>query len=182
MHAGIAGNWLFVIYSSCNFLPVIGSVDVRLSAAGTAGGWKHAETSGRIGSVPNSLLGFLLALQQGLGLLVDLPLAWFVFSKRFKSKYSEYKELFAQQYTRVGKFHPWLLNFFFQSCGDMLWLISKCTIHPLPQLCLWMHMPIVLSNCLICAQATPNFSPADAHMHFHQPVLVISPKTTYVKG
>lgn len=68
MHAGIAGNWLFVIYSSCSFLPVIGSMDVRLLAAGTAGRWKQTETSGRIESVPNSLLGFLLALQGGLGL------------------------------------------------------------------------------------------------------------------
>lgn len=68
MHAGIAGNWLFVIYSSCNFLPVIGSRDVRLLAAGTAGRWKQTGTSGRIESAPNSLLGFLLALQGGLGL------------------------------------------------------------------------------------------------------------------
>lgn len=68
MHAGIAGNWLFVIYSSCNFLPVIGIMDVRLLAAGTAGRWKQTETSGRIASVPKSLLGFLLALQWDLGL------------------------------------------------------------------------------------------------------------------
>lgn len=68
MHAGIAGNWLFVIYSSCNFLPVIGSMDIRLLAAGTAGRWKQNETLGGIPSVPNSLLGFLLALQRGLGL------------------------------------------------------------------------------------------------------------------
>lgn len=68
MHAGIAGNWLIVIYSSCSFLPVTGSMDVRFSAAGTAGQWKQTETSGRIASVPNSLLGFLLALQGSLGL------------------------------------------------------------------------------------------------------------------
>lgn len=68
MHAGVAGNWQFVIYSSCNFLPVIGSKEVRLLAAGTAGRWKQPETSGGIASVPNNLLGFLLALQRGLGL------------------------------------------------------------------------------------------------------------------
>lgn len=68
MHAGIAGNWLFVIYSSCNFLPVVGIMDVRLLAAGTAGRWEQTETSGRIVAVSNSLLGFLLALQWALGL------------------------------------------------------------------------------------------------------------------
>lgn len=68
MHAGIAGNWLFVIYSSCNFLPVIDSKEVGLLAAGTAGRWKQPETSGGIASAPNSLLAFLLELQRGLGL------------------------------------------------------------------------------------------------------------------
>lgn len=84
---------LFVIYSSCNFLPVIGIMDIRILAAGTAGRWKQTETSGRIASVPKSLLGFLLALQWDWGFLVDLALACFVFSKIFESKYSEHRAL-----------------------------------------------------------------------------------------
>jgi len=63
MHAGIAGNWLFVIYDSCNFLLIIRIMEVRLLPTETAGRWKQIETSGRIASVPNSLLGFPLALQ-----------------------------------------------------------------------------------------------------------------------
>lgn len=59
MHAGIAGNWLFVIYSSCNFL-IIRIMEVRLLPTETAARWKQTETSERIVSVPNSLLGFLL--------------------------------------------------------------------------------------------------------------------------
>lgn len=59
MHAGIAGNWLFIIYSSCNSLLIIRIIEVRLLPTETAARWKQAETSGRIASVPNSLLGFL---------------------------------------------------------------------------------------------------------------------------
>lgn len=76
MHAGIAGNWLFVIYSSYNFL-LICIMEVRLLPTETAARWKQIETSGRIVSVPNSLLGFLLALQKDLGFLVDLAVACF---------------------------------------------------------------------------------------------------------
>lgn len=54
---------LFVIYSSCNFLLIICIVEVRLLPTETAARWEQIETSGRIASVPNSLLGFLLALQ-----------------------------------------------------------------------------------------------------------------------
>lgn len=68
MRAGIAGNCLFIIYSFCNFLLIICIMEVRLLPTETAGRWKQAETSGRIVSVPNSLLGFLLALLQDLGL------------------------------------------------------------------------------------------------------------------
>lgn len=68
MRAGIAGNWLFVISSSCNFLLVIRVIRVRLSPTETAAGWTQAETSGRIASAPNNPSGFLLALQQDPGI------------------------------------------------------------------------------------------------------------------
>lgn len=51
------------MYSSCNFLLIICSVEGRLLPLETAAKWKQTETSGGIASVPNSLLGTVSALQ-----------------------------------------------------------------------------------------------------------------------